>query len=76
MLNFGSLINKLHMSIEISEKQWDQIKNEVQNQWDKITDDDFKKIDGSKSDLQNLIQKKYGADAGTKFNSLVKKCCC
>ena len=40
--------------------KWKQLKGKIQNQWGKITDDEFDKIEGDRKQLSGLIQEHYG----------------
>lgn len=43
----------------VSEK-WTQLSSQVKSQWDKITDEDLKEIDGSQEALTAKLQERYG----------------
>lgn len=43
----------------VSEK-WTQLSSQVKSQWDKITDEDLKEIDGSQEVLTAKLQERYG----------------
>ena len=40
--------------------KWDQIKGRAKKAWGELTDDDFKKAEGSEDKLYGLIQEKFG----------------
>ena len=40
--------------------KWDQIKGKAKKVWGELTDDDFKKAEGSVDKLYGLIQEKFG----------------
>jgi uncharacterized protein YjbJ (UPF0337 family) len=40
--------------------KWDQIKGRAKKNWGKLTDDDFKRAEGSVDKLYGLIQEKFG----------------
>ena len=40
--------------------EWDQIKGRAKKAWGELTDDDFKKAEGSEDKLYGLIQEKFG----------------
>ena len=42
------------------EGNWKQLKGKVQQQWGKLTDDDFDKINGRRNELVGKIQERYG----------------
>lgn len=44
---------------QISEK-WTQMTSQLKTQWDKLTDDDLKEIDGSQEALIAKLQERYG----------------
>ncbi|RAK07128.1 hypothetical protein C8C77_11816 [Halanaerobium saccharolyticum] len=39
--------------------QWKELKDKVQNQWDKISEQDFSEIKGDKDKLIETVQEKY-----------------
>ncbi len=43
----------------ISDK-WNQMSSQLKSQWDKLTDDDLKEIDGSQEALTAKLQERYG----------------
>jgi len=40
--------------------KWDQIKGRAKKAWGELTDDDFKKAEGSVDKLYGVIQEKFG----------------
>ena len=42
------------------EGKWDQLKGKAKKVWGELTDDDFKKAEGSADKLYGLIQEKFG----------------
>ena len=40
--------------------QWNQIKGRAKKAWEELTDDDFKKAEGSVDKLHGVIQEKFG----------------
>lgn len=48
------------MNTDRIEGNWKQIKGKVQEQWGKLTDDDFDVIDGRREQLAGKIQERYG----------------
>lgn len=42
------------------EGDWKQFKGKVQQQWGKLTDDDIDIIEGNRTELLGVIQKRYG----------------
>lgn len=42
------------------EGNWKQFKGQVQQQWGKLTDDDFDVIAGKRQELTGKIQERYG----------------
>jgi uncharacterized protein YjbJ (UPF0337 family) len=40
--------------------KWDQIKGKAKRIWGELTDDDFKKAEGSSDKLYGVIQQKFG----------------
>jgi len=39
---------------------WKQFKGKVQQQWGKLTDDDFDNIQGKRTELAGRLQQRYG----------------
>lgn len=48
------------MNKDIFQGNWKQLKGKVQQQWGKLTDDDFDVIDGKRVELTGRIQERYG----------------
>ena len=42
------------------EGNWKQFKGKVQQQWGALTDDDLDKIEGRQTELNGILQKRYG----------------
>ena len=42
------------------EGSWEQVKGKAKRVWGELTDDDFKKADGSADKLFGIIQQKFG----------------
>lgn len=40
--------------------QWNQIKGRAKKAWGELTDDDFKRAEGSEDKLHGIIQEKFG----------------
>ncbi len=40
--------------------KWKQFKGQAQQQWGKLTDDDFDVVDGKREQLVGTIQQRYG----------------
>ncbi len=40
--------------------KWDQIRGRAKKAWGELTDDDFKKAEGSADKLYGIIQEKFG----------------
>jgi len=40
--------------------KWEQLKGKAKKAWGELTDDDFKKADGSGDKLFGIIQEKFG----------------
>jgi uncharacterized protein YjbJ (UPF0337 family) len=47
---------------DIFEGKWDQMKGKIQQQWGKLTDDDFDVADGNRDYLCGRLQERYGWD--------------
>lgn len=48
------------MNWDIIEGNWKQAKGKVQQQWGKLTDDDFDQVNGKRNELAGKIQERYG----------------
>ena len=48
------------MNQDQAEGKWDQIKGRAKKAWGELTDDDFKKAEGSVDKLFGVIQEKFG----------------
>jgi uncharacterized protein YjbJ (UPF0337 family) len=48
------------MNKDIIQGNWKQLKGKVQQQWAKLTDDDFNMIDGKRQELVGRVQERYG----------------
>ena len=42
------------------EGNWKEFKGKVQQQWGKLTNDDLDVLNGSREELEGVIQKRYG----------------
>lgn len=48
------------MNWKLVSEKWNQISSQVKAQWDKLTDEDLKEIDGSQESLIAKLQERYG----------------
>ena len=48
------------MNEDIAKGNWKQFKGKVQEQWGKLTDDDFDVIDGKREQLVGKVQERFG----------------
>jgi uncharacterized protein YjbJ (UPF0337 family) len=48
------------VNTDVFESTWDQIRSQVKQRWDKLTDDDLSKVRGGVDGLVDLLQEKYG----------------
>ena len=48
------------MNQDQAKGKWDQIKGRAKKAWGELTDDDFKKAEGSVDKLYGVIQEKFG----------------
>lgn len=48
------------MNKDQMEGKWEQLKGSAKQAWGELTDDDFKKAEGSADKLFGLIQEKFG----------------
>lgn len=42
------------------EGSWKEFKGKAQAEWGKLTDDEFERIEGRRTELAGLLQQKYG----------------
>lgn len=45
---------------DIVKGKWKQLHGKVKQQWGKLTDDEIDQLDGSQTQLEGLIQERYG----------------
>ncbi|RIK44919.1 MAG: CsbD family protein [Chloroflexi bacterium] len=48
------------MNRDILQGQWKEIRGKVQQAWGDLTDDDLDRIDGRRTELEGMLQRKYG----------------
>ncbi|WP_454785044.1 CsbD family protein [Legionella sp. WA2024007413] len=48
------------MNKDIFQGKWEEIKGKMKKTWGKLTDDDFKEIEGSHQEIYGKLQKHYG----------------
>ncbi len=48
------------MNQDQAKGQWNQLKGRAKKAWGELTDDDFKKAEGSADKLHGIIQEKFG----------------
>lgn len=48
------------MNKDIFEGAWEEVKGKMKQSWGKLTDDDFKVIEGDHQELFGKLQKHYG----------------
>ena len=48
------------MNQDQAQGKWDQMKGKAKKAWAELTDDDFKKAEGSLDKLYGVIQEKFG----------------
>lgn len=48
------------MNEQQMEGNWNQFKGKAKRVWGELTDDDFKKAEGSKDKLLGIVQEKFG----------------
>jgi uncharacterized protein YjbJ (UPF0337 family) len=51
---------EIHMNQDQANGQWNQVKGRAKKAWGELTDDDFKKAEGSVDKLHGIIQEKFG----------------
>lgn len=48
------------MNDDVLSGMWKQLKGQVKQQWDKLTDDDLEYIGGKRDELVGRVQERYG----------------
>ncbi len=48
------------MNLDQIKGEWKQLKGKAQQKWGDITNDDWDKIEGKRTEIAGLIQSKYG----------------
>jgi len=48
------------MNEDIFQGKWEETKGKMKKAWGKLTDDDFKKIEGNQQEIFGKLQKHYG----------------
>ena len=48
------------MNKDIIQGNWKEIKGKLKQQWGDLTDDDISRMNGTRQELQGMLQKKYG----------------
>ena len=48
------------MNMDILAGNWKKMKGKIQQQWGKLTDDEFTRINGSAERLEGFLQTQYG----------------
>jgi uncharacterized protein YjbJ (UPF0337 family) len=61
------------MSGDILKGQWMQISGRLKEWWGDLTDDDVKRIDGSKDRLIGVLQEKYGYAKDRALNEVSRR---
>ena len=51
---------RIIMNKDIFEGAWEEVKGKMKQSWGKLTDDDFKVIEGNHQELFGKLQKHYG----------------
>ena len=61
---------------DILEGEWPELKDQVKQQWGKLTDDDIQMLSGKTEELAGVLRKRYGygeAQAEMEINQWVSK---
>lgn len=53
-------MRRLFMNKDIIQGNWKEVKGKLKQQWGNLTDDEIAKMNGTRQELQGLLQKKYG----------------
>jgi len=48
------------MNKDIFEGKWEETKGKMKQVWGKLTDDDFKQLEGNQQEIYGKLQKHYG----------------
>ncbi|KTD55537.1 stress response protein [Legionella santicrucis] len=48
------------MNKDIFQGKWEEVKGQMKKTWGKLTDDDFKQIEGNQQEIFGKLQKHYG----------------
>lgn len=48
------------MNKDIIQGNWHEIKGKLKQQWGNLTDEDITRMNGTREELQGILQKKYG----------------
>jgi uncharacterized protein YjbJ (UPF0337 family) len=48
------------MNDDVLKGQWKQLRGEVRQRWNKLTDDDLDVVDGKFEELEGRLQERYG----------------
>ncbi|ARB93631.1 CsbD family protein [Legionella longbeachae] len=48
------------MNKDIFQGKWEEVKGHMKKTWGKLTDDDFKQIEGNQQEIFGKLQKHYG----------------
>ncbi|HFR4926337.1 TPA: CsbD family protein, partial [Legionella pneumophila] len=54
------LTKEIKMNKDIFEGKWEEVKGKMKQTWGKLTDDDFKQIEGAHQEIYGKLQKHYG----------------
>ena len=48
------------MNLDLIEDKWEQLKGKAKENWGKLTDDDWKIVEGRRDQIVGRIQERYG----------------
>jgi len=48
------------VNTDVLSGQWKQLRGKVQQQWGNLTNDDLDRINGKRTELEGILQEKYG----------------
>lgn len=48
------------MNADIFKGKWNQLRGQIQQKWGDLTDDDLDRIQGAQTELEGLLQERYG----------------
>lgn len=66
----------MDMNKDIAEGKWKQLKGKAQQKWSDLSDDDFDRIKGNRTEFAGVMQEKFGKsreEAEREFDEFVRE---